>query len=131
MDHKLLADDWVLKRATLCKFEFPKNSFVIAAQASTFPNIRRLQDTGFSQSASNGATDYPGGYAVFVNVIKSPRCPKCGEMMALRLIEPERRGFDLRTFECPKCLATETLVVSISCEADVSIAPARSRRSGS
>jgi DNA-directed RNA polymerase subunit M/transcription elongation factor TFIIS len=70
---------------------------------------------------------------VFVNVIKSPRCPKCGEMMALRLIEPERPGFDLRTFECPKCMSTETLVASISCEVDFSIAitPARSRRSGS
>jgi hypothetical protein len=54
-------------------------------------------------------------------------------MMALRLIEPERPGFDLRTFECPKCLGTETLVASISCEVDVSIAiaPARSWRSGS
>jgi hypothetical protein len=70
---------------------------------------------------------------VFGNVIKSPRCAKCGEMMALRLIEPERPGFDLRTFECPKCLGTETLVASISCEVevDVSSAPARSRRSGS
>jgi hypothetical protein len=48
-------------------------------------------------------------------------------MMALRLIEPERPSFDLRTFECPKCLGTEALVVSISCEVKVSIAPARSR----
>jgi hypothetical protein len=68
---------------------------------------------------------------VFVNVIKSPHCPKCGEMMALRLIEPERPGFDLRIFECPKYVGTETLVASISCEVDVSIAPARSRRTGS
>jgi hypothetical protein len=51
--------------------------------------------------------------------------------MALRLIEPESPGFDLRTFECPKCLGTETLVVSNSCEVEVSVAPARSRRSGS
>jgi hypothetical protein len=41
----------------------------------------------------------------------------------LRLIEPERPGFDSRTFECPKCYDTETFVVSISCEVDVSIAP--------
>jgi hypothetical protein len=70
---------------------------------------------------------------VFVNVIKSPCCQKCGETMTLRLIEPERPGFGLRTFECPECLGTETLVASISCEVDVSIAitPARSRRSGS
>jgi hypothetical protein len=62
-------------------------------------------------------------YAVFVDVIESPRCSKCGEMMALRIIEPERPGFDLRTFECPECLGTATLVASISCEVDVSIAP--------
>jgi len=61
-----------------------------------------------------------GGYAVFANAMKNPGCPKCGEMMALRIIEPERPGFDSRTFECPKCYDTETLVVSISCEADVS-----------
>ena len=53
---------------------------------------------------------------MFVNVIKSPRCKKCGEMMVLRLIEPEKPGFDLRTFECPKCLGTETLVAPIFCE---------------
>jgi hypothetical protein len=41
-------------------------------------------------------------------------------MMALRFIEPERPGFDSRTFECPECFGTKTLVVSISCEADVS-----------
>jgi hypothetical protein len=40
--------------------------------------------------------------------------------MTLRIIEPERPGFDSRTFECPKCYETETLVVSISSEADVS-----------
>jgi hypothetical protein len=120
-----------LKLATLCRFDFPKKSFVIAAQASsTFPNIRHVQNTGFAQSSSNSATAY-WGYAMFVDVIKNPRCPKCGEMMALRLIEPERPGFDLRTFECPKCFGTETLVASISCEVDVSVARARSRRSGS
>jgi hypothetical protein len=43
-------------------------------------------------------------------------------MMALRIIEPESPGFDSRTFECPKCYDTETLVVSISCEVDASVA---------
>src|SRR5882757_7293354 len=70
-----------------------------------------------------------GENAVFVDVIKSPRCPKCGEMMALRLIEPESPGFDLHAFGCPKCCETETLVVPISCEVDVSIVPVLSRRS--
>jgi hypothetical protein len=43
--------------------------------------------------------------------------------MALRIIEPERPGFDSRTFECPKCFVTDTLVVSISREIEASIAP--------
>ena len=109
---------------TLRKFHIPKNSFAIAAQAFiTFPNIRHVPNIGFAQSASNSAL-LLGGYAVFVNVIKNPGCLKCGEMMALRIIEPERPGFDSRTFECPKCYDTETLVVSISCDVDASVASA-------
>ena len=42
--------------------------------------------------------------------------------MSLRIIEPERPGFDSRTFECPKCFITDTLVVSISDEVEVPIA---------
>jgi hypothetical protein len=34
--------------------------------------------------------------------------------MSLRIIEPERPGFDSRTFECPKCFVTDTLVIPIS-----------------
>jgi hypothetical protein len=60
---------------------------------------------------------------VFAKSIKSPRCSKCGETMSLRIIEPERPGFDSRTFECPKCFITDTLVVSISDEVEVPIAP--------
>ena len=44
--------------------------------------------------------------------------------MSLRIIEPERPGFDSRTFECPKCYDTETFVASISDEINVSISPA-------
>jgi hypothetical protein len=44
--------------------------------------------------------------------------------MALRVIEPERPGFDSRTFECSKCFGTETLVVSIYRELDVPVAQA-------
>ena len=67
---------------------------------------------------------------MFVTRIKSPRCQKCEETMSLRIVEPERPGFDLRTFQCPKCFVSETLVVSISgeadiSEADISIAPSR------
>ena len=59
-----------------------------------------------------------------VDYIKSPRCPKCEEKMALRVIEPEKPGFDSRTFECSKCFGTETLVVSIFQEANPSVASA-------
>jgi hypothetical protein len=41
--------------------------------------------------------------------------------MSLRIIEPERPGFDSRTFECPKCYDTETFVASISREINDSI----------
>jgi hypothetical protein len=40
--------------------------------------------------------------------------------MLLRLIEPEMPGFDAQTFECPKCFVSETFVISISSEVDVS-----------
>jgi hypothetical protein len=50
-------------------------------------------------------------------------------MMALRIIEPES-GFDLHTFERPKCYDTEALVVSISREFDVPIAQRSSRSDG-
>jgi len=33
--------------------------------------------------------------------------------MLLRLIEPEKPGFDAQTFECQKCLVSETFVISI------------------
>ena len=107
---------------------FRKNAFAIATQTlTTFPNIGHLPNTGITQSASNDVFAYRGigklgGYAMLANVIKSPRCLKCGDTMALRVIEPERPGFDSRTFECPKCYDTETLVVSISHEADASAA---------
>jgi hypothetical protein len=55
---------------------------------------------------------------MFVDRIKIPRCQKCGETMSLRIIEPERPGFDLRTFECPRCFGIETLVAPISGETE-------------
>jgi DNA-directed RNA polymerase subunit M/transcription elongation factor TFIIS len=63
-------------------------------------------------------------HEMFADRIKSPQCPKCGAMMSLRIVEPERPGFDSRTFECPKCYDLKTFVASISCETDVTIAPA-------
>jgi hypothetical protein len=40
--------------------------------------------------------------------------------MLSRLIEPEKPGFDAQTFECQKCFMSETFVISISGEVDVS-----------
>jgi hypothetical protein len=117
--------------ANIAQISFSKKLFGDrSANIRHFPDIRHLPDIGFAQSGSIGCAprlatnveqDLIGGYAMFVDRIKSPRCPKCGAMMALRIIEPERPGFDSRTFECPKCFDTETLVASISCEIDASI----------
>jgi hypothetical protein len=67
---------------------------------------------------------------MLVASIKSPRCSKCGETMSLRIIEPERAGFDSQTFECPKCYDTETLVAPISSAIEVAIStrPLRTSR---
>jgi transposase-like protein len=69
---------------------------------------------------------------MFVANFKSPHCLKCEETMSLRVIEPERPGFESQTFECPKCHDTKTLVTPISSAAEASIAapttiPSRSR----
>jgi hypothetical protein len=39
-----------------------------------------------------------------------PACPKCSTQMYLACIAIERPGFDLRTFECPRCQHVETAV---------------------
>lgn len=36
--------------------------------------------------------------------ITRPECPKCSTAMRLFGIEPEAPGFELLSFECPKCL---------------------------
>jgi hypothetical protein len=60
---------------------------------------------------------------MFVARINSRRCQKCDEAMSLRRFEPESPDFDAQTFERPKCFVSETFVISISGEADGSIAP--------
>ena len=44
-------------------------------------------------------------------ITERPECPKCTALMYLASIEPERPGFDLRTFECPRCQHAEAVVV--------------------
>jgi hypothetical protein len=40
-------------------------------------------------------------------------CSGCGKPMRLACIEPAKPGFDLRTFECPKCNTGKTFLVAI------------------
>ena len=40
-----------------------------------------------------------------------PRCPKCAKQMYLAHMEPNQPGFDLRTFECPSCEHSESIVI--------------------
>jgi hypothetical protein len=40
-----------------------------------------------------------------------PACPECPAQMYLSRIELKRPGFDLRTFECPRCQRVESVMV--------------------
>jgi hypothetical protein len=40
-------------------------------------------------------------------------CSECGKPMRLACIEPDKPGFDLRTFECAKCSTGRTFRVAI------------------
>jgi ribosomal protein S27AE len=40
-----------------------------------------------------------------------PKCPKCTRQMFLAHIEPGKPGFDLRTFACPRCEHSESILV--------------------
>jgi hypothetical protein len=40
-----------------------------------------------------------------------PQCPKCTAPMYLARITLDQPGFDLRTFECPRCQHVESVVV--------------------
>ena len=44
-------------------------------------------------------------------IIARPECPTCTAHMYLARIEPEKPGYDLRTFECPMCQHVERAVV--------------------
>jgi len=45
-------------------------------------------------------------------LIEKPPCLKCGEGMWLARIEPtDRPDYDQRTFECPRCDHSETMMV--------------------
>jgi hypothetical protein len=40
-----------------------------------------------------------------------PQCPKCTALMYLARTTLDQPGFDLRTFECPRCQHVESVVV--------------------
>ena len=42
-----------------------------------------------------------------------PDCPECSAQMYLAIVEPEKPGFDLRTFECPRCQHVEAVTVEV------------------
>ena len=41
-----------------------------------------------------------------------PFCADCDAPMILSLLEQDKPGFDLRTFVCPMCAATESILVA-------------------
>ena len=41
-----------------------------------------------------------------------PFCPDCDTPMILSVLEQDKPGFDLRTFACPMCAATEGIIVA-------------------
>ena len=43
-------------------------------------------------------------------IIVRPDCPTCLAQMYPARIEPEKPGYDLRTFECPVCQTVERAV---------------------
>jgi hypothetical protein len=42
-----------------------------------------------------------------------PFCADCEAPMILSLLEQDKSGFDLRTFVCPICAETESIVVRV------------------
>jgi hypothetical protein len=51
-----------------------------------------------------------------------PSCAECESPMILSHIEPDRPGFDLRTYACLMCAATQSIVVAISCPSEPALA---------
>jgi hypothetical protein len=43
-----------------------------------------------------------------------PFCSDCDTPMILSLLEQDKPGFDLCTFACPMCAATESIVFAVS-----------------
>ena len=50
-------------------------------------------------------------YALTSPNIDQPRCPICQTAMIIIRIEPEKPDHDRRSYECPKCDHSESMVV--------------------
>jgi hypothetical protein len=66
----------------------------------------------------------PGSHALptgpLLSAIEHSRCPRCQTRTMLAGIAPGPAGYELRTFECPKCDRVQrTLVVSDPMSGDV------------
>ena len=48
----------------------------------------------------------------FVNNLRPP-CSRCGRPLILTRIEPDEVGFDLRTYYCAACEATEAVIAPV------------------
>ena len=48
--------------------------------------------------------------ASYSDPIAEPGCSECGTATSLIGIEPERRGYELHTFQCPNCEHYETAI---------------------
>jgi predicted RNA-binding Zn-ribbon protein involved in translation (DUF1610 family) len=57
------------------------------------------------------STDTSIGIAI---AIACPECPKCGTQMMLARVMPESPGHEQRTFECPMCEHSESVLVKFA-----------------
>jgi hypothetical protein len=55
-------------------------------------------------------TDYPA--AIPLLAIQELHCPQCRTRMMLARISPGPTGFELRTFDCPKCDHVEKIAIA-------------------
>lgn len=48
-----------------------------------------------------------------IDALKDPPCPECDCMMWIKTIEPDKPHHERWTYECPRCLYVESLVLEI------------------
>ena len=53
----------------------------------------------------------PASPTLFRDLLMEAPCTKCGAKMSLARIEPDKLGYDLRTFECTKCNNVDQYII--------------------